>query len=448
MKKLLFSLLVVSLLLPGVGLADGMIVTPAEYYAWETEQKGAIFYESDTKTETLVISMAFQGDATDFAWVIPTPNKPEVEKGSQKLFTELEELTGVDDYKYESGISLGLTADAPMDTAVTVIEEKTVDYYDIAVLASTDSKALSKWLNDNGYQYPKENAYILNDYINNDWYFVAAKITQDAADDSTITSDLNYGTATPLQLTFTAENIVYPLKISKVTEAESADDYLPGYEPSYYVDIDLYVITDHRQELTDFTAEYADKITNDEIEDLAVDTQGDPWVAPAEKSYFLTKLYSYYAIEDMEEDLFPKDAEKDTKIKAGYQWTGEDSAKIVLYTLLFIAIGLIAVIISPWVLLFAFYSLIFYLVKNVKVKITFAVIQIIDMVMSFCMFGAAIALTVFAYLELFSSMETYYYSIEEEISLVAAAMALTVVLGIVFVAKVVAMIIQKKKYKK
>lgn len=453
MKKIIFSLLIFCLVLPIVLNADGGIVPPQDYYMWETGQKGVIFYESDTKTESLVLSMSFQGNAKDFAWIIPTPNKPEVEQGSQDLFTSLEEITGgYDDYSYESG-DLALGAKDAVEAAVTVIEQKTVDYYEVAVLSSTDADSLTTWLNDNGYQYPEKYSYIFNEYINNDWYFVAAKIIPELSEDSTITSDLSSGTATPLQLTFEAKNLVYPMKISQIMADQSIDsaaaiDGSLYYSPSY-VDVNLYVITDNKQELTDFTVSYADEITGKEVQDLAVDTNGDAWVTPDENNYYLTKLYSYYAVSDMDSDLFPKDAEENTTVTYGYAWTGTDTLMIILYTILFIAIGIIVMIISPYGLMFIIFSLFFYFIKNVKAKIFFVVLQILDTIVTFLSLAAAVVLTVFAFILLYDAIGYYYtYSLDEEMAAVAGALALSVVLLLFFIGKVIALVIQKKKYKK
>ena len=469
MKKLIFSLLAFCLLLPGLALADGGLIPPDDYYIWETGQRGAIFYESDTTTETLVLSMNFQGNAKDFAWIIPTPNKPEVTKGNQELFTALQEKTG--DYYYDDyGLGYAETAAAPAEDKVTVVEEKTIDYYDVAVLSAKDPDALTKWLNDNGYKYPEKYSYIFNDYINNGWYFVAAKIQPKLAKETDIEAELNSGTATPLQLAFQTNNIVFPLQISKIsggdtqesTEAKSieaiegeaeavAEDIalLPPYpyEPPAYVDITLYIIADHQQEVTGWTAEYADKIDGKEVQNLAVDTNGDPWVTPEQSDYYLTKLYNYMAYADMDNDIFPKDADKDTTVKGGYEWSSEDTTQLVMYTLVFIALGIVVGIMSPFGLLFIIYTTIFFLTKNVKARIVFVVLQIIDTVITFAFMALAIVLTVFAWIQMFDNVGSYYY-LQDDIIASAAALATAKVLGLLFIGKIIILLVERKKFKR
>ncbi|MBU0732420.1 DUF2330 domain-containing protein [Patescibacteria group bacterium] len=474
MKKLIFSLLAFCLLLPGLALADGGLIPPDDYYIWETGQRGAIFYESDTTTETLVLSMNFQGNAKDFAWIIPTPNKPEVTKGNQELFTALEEKTG--DYYYNDiGLGMAETAAAPAGDKVTVIEEKTIDYYDVAVLSATDPDALTKWLNNNGFKYPEKYSYIFNDYINNGWYFVAAKIQPKLAEDTNIQDELNYGTATPLQLTFQAKNIVFPLQISKISGGDAptimtdaqpieaiegevatvandvAEDIalMPPYpyEPPAYVDITLYIIAGHQQEVAGWTTEYADKIDGKEVQDLAVDTNGDPWVTAEQSNYYLTKLYTYMAYADMDNDIFPKDTEKDATVKGGYEWSGEDTTQLVMYTLVFIAIGIVIGIMSPFGLLFIIYTSIFFLTKNVKARIVFIVLQIIDTIVTFAFMALATVITVFAWIQMFDNVGSYYY-LQDDIIASAAALAAAKVLGLLFIGKLIILCVERKKFKR
>ena len=204
-----------ALVVPSVTLADGMVMPPIDQWIQETDQKAVIFY--DKGVETMVISIAFQGDAEDFAWIVPTPSKPTVKKGSDELFTNLESLTGYSDIYYNDSLAPFGAIQESTKSEVTVVETKKIDYYDVTVLSSTDNDSLTKWLNDNGYNFPTAASYILNDYINNGWYFVAMKIDPESLGWTDVEGQLRSGHATPVSLSFTTENIVYPMKISSVT---------------------------------------------------------------------------------------------------------------------------------------------------------------------------------------------------------------------------------------
>lgn len=453
MKKLLFSLLVCTLFVPLLSNADGMVIPPLDYYTWETSQKAAIFYESATKTETMQVSMTFSGNAKDFAWIIPVPNKPNVEKGSQTLFTALETLTGYS-YTYDYAMP-PYESTAALDKDVTVVEQKAVDYYDVSVLSATDAKALSKWLNDNGYQYPEKYAYIFNDYISNGWYFVAAKIAPDVTDSTAITAQLLSGTATPLQLTFTTENITYPLKISQAVTQNTAasSEAVPNANVNAAVtaptamDITLYIIADHRQEVADYSTTYANWIKEENLENLAFDTQGNDWVDAQKSKYFLTKLYKYQQVSAMSEDIFPQDTDKDTIVHSGYEWDSENTMNLIMYSILFTAIGFAVVLLSPLALIFIILSLIFYFAKSAKVKVVCLVLQIIDTIITLCFTAAAIAVTVYSFIELFDALSLSSY-LESEINAASIAIACCLTFIALFAGKLVALLIIKKKYKK
>jgi hypothetical protein len=196
----------------GKAKADGMVIYPPTKPVYETGQKAVIWW--DGKKETLVLSTTFKGDAEDFAWVIPVPSKPEVTSGKDELFTSLDTLTRPkvqESYAPAYG-GLQMIGDTVSRSPVTVIETKQVDIYDVTVLEATGGKALREWLTKNGYDYPTNRDFLLQYYINKNWYFVAAKVSTEAL--GYVGSTLKEGHANPLTITFDSAGIVYPLKIS------------------------------------------------------------------------------------------------------------------------------------------------------------------------------------------------------------------------------------------
>lgn len=346
MKILYRSLLtfVVSLA-PVLAQADGAIMPEPGYYMYETAQTAAIFYESDTQTETLVVGMTYQGTAKEFAWMIPTPSKPEVERGSRTLFSEISDLMyGEDYYDYSYYPTAGVLEEEAVGGGVTVVEEKQVDYYDVTVLEATSSQDLLDWLNTNGYQFPSEKKYILNDYVAAGWFFTALKINADSVD-KTVAEALRTGQAVPVQLTFTTANMVYPLRISAVTD-----------DASTYQTIDLYIFDDHKVEANQFYDNYGDWVKQDEITQLAHDTNGNSWVEPADKKYFLTYLSANLSAADMTDDVFPFDADNnDTTSYSSSSWDAEEIAQVILLTIVMTLLVMGGVIISPigWVMIAA-----------------------------------------------------------------------------------------------
>lgn len=342
-KIFIFSGLIL-LFLPQVIFADGLFLPPIGNYVQETDQKAVIFYEKDKEAETLVISTKYKGNAEDFAWIIPVPGEPEITRGSYNLFNELVKKTTVPTTYQNVALgssTLEFDSSSTMPAPVEVVETKTIDYYDIAVLKSTDNDALASWLTDNGYQYPENKAYIFNEYINNGWFFIAMKINPEYAE-SEVNSSLYSGTATPIQLTFQTKNIIYPLRLSSIAQDIATSSH------STSVPITLYVFAKNKQQATNFNVQYADKMKKDDIMKLANQSNGDPWITPKEGKYFLTKLYGSLQYTQMNEDLFLKDAE-DNKVVNNKKsnFNANIFARFILMVLLFMTICILIAIFSP-----------------------------------------------------------------------------------------------------
>ena len=320
-------------LIPLFVLADGGIFPPPDYYMYETDQRAMIFYEN--KTETLVLSATFRGDAKDFGWIIPTPSRPDVSKSSDELFISLDELT-----RTQQTYPMPLDIDDAYRTGqntedVYIVETKKVEYYDIAVLTAGDSKALADWLSKNNYQFPTTSSYVLDSYIDNDWYFTAVKINTELINQS-VGRQLREVHMIPLELKFSSDKIVYPLKISSVMQDFKSYDYLPlkqgsgasvemmpSFQPRispYYpqkAGVLIYVFTpDNKQTIPGFSAQYAGWVEKKTIEELAFDDKGEPWFKPSQEKYFLTKLTRWMSYAEMTNDLYLRNASDNDLVNA------------------------------------------------------------------------------------------------------------------------------------
>ncbi|MDD3887744.1 MAG: DUF2330 domain-containing protein [Patescibacteria group bacterium] len=381
-KKIVFSLLALFFILPFVVSADGGIIPPPNYYVREDSQKAVIVY--DQGMETLILSVEFSGDAKQFGWLIPTPARPEVSKSSDELFKSLEDLTVGERVYQPADMMLERTQGLGSPESVTVLERKKIDIYDIAVLESTSSQDLAKWLKENGFQYPENEAYIFDDYIKNNWIFTAVKVQSEFLD-TVASKRLSEGRATPLQLVFKSENIVYPLKISavqveKVKEKNTnqiLDDerdlytiqgetavlkqeyqtiYYPPTEPQ--VGITLYVLADHKKTVPGFTTDYAGFVKPEQIEKWAI-VSGKPCIQ-ASKKYYLTKLSDSMTTSEMTDDLYLRDADNNKTVGTGVDQTSKTVAKEILYCFLYLIIW----IISPIGIIFLIATLVQFLAKS------------------------------------------------------------------------------------
>ena len=321
MKKLyyIFAAIIISSfvfpLLPAK--ADGGMFPPDGYYLNETSQKAFIYFSGET--ENLVVSASYQGDSADFAWVIPTPSKPEIFKSDSKIFTKLQKLTISSDTETPTlGSSLN-SFGALESKSVEVIEEKTIDIYDTAILKATDDKALVNWLNEHKYTFPEDKSYMLKEYIDNGWYFAIAKIQNALTNDTDIKTKLAEGTVTPLRLKFQSNKIIYPMKLTRLAldlaeknsknipsptaeagqSSESADIYNPY---SSYIGITLYVLYDSKTSQDMLTTTWANWINPTDINSLGETVVGENWLTSNNKM-FLTKMSASLNIKNVNDDF-------------------------------------------------------------------------------------------------------------------------------------------------
>jgi hypothetical protein len=244
-KKLIAAPLVAIVFLLALAtpvFADGGFFPDSMYRdLYESAQKAVILYGNCTGdctgnctgncTEHLILSVSWEGDAEDFAWVVPVPNMPEIAVTNAELFWELSDFTATEVPGGGGGFGCFYYAAEGEGDGVDVIEEKVVGPYSTAILSATNATALAEWLNANGYVFPEEGEEIITEYIEKEWYFVATKIN--AVDEDTGYA-LAEGAIAPIVLSFASNETVYPLLISSL----SATTATPP-------EVLLYVLADH-----------------------------------------------------------------------------------------------------------------------------------------------------------------------------------------------------------
>ena len=249
-------------------LADGCFFPDSMYRdLYESAQRAVILYGNSTGnyTEHLILSLSFEGDAEDFAWVIPVPDKPEIAVTDAELFWELSDFTATEFPGGGGGFGCG--AASPGQDGVDVIEEEVVGPYATAILSATNATALVDWLNANGYIFPEDGEEIVSEYIEKEWYFVATKINAVEAGTGYALAE---GAIEPIVLSFASEEIVYPLRITSLSA--TAPEVL------------LYVFADHvmvpeqyplyigygRWYENSFSLEFADKVSVEDLSDYEI----------------------------------------------------------------------------------------------------------------------------------------------------------------------------------
>lgn len=179
-----------------------------------------IVFAVDDGHVTATIQIAFQGEAEDFAWVIPVASKPEITVGSQALFTNLRNVTEPQwylnwDYTNECGWWWGFAEDADGAPSagggeggggVQVVDTKEVGPYKTVTLASDDAQELVNWLNENDFDQPPESLPLIEHYLAQDMLFVALKLKQDAG----------VGDIQPVTLDFQESQPCVPLILTRI----------------------------------------------------------------------------------------------------------------------------------------------------------------------------------------------------------------------------------------
>jgi len=270
MKKGLIAapLIAVLFLLPMTAapvLADGGFFTQAMLHdLYESAQRAVILYGNSTgnSIEHLILSVSFEGDAEDFAWVVPVPDKPEIAVTDPELFWELSDFT-----RKVIPRSWGCTAGPSEQDGVEVIEEQVVGPYATAILSATNATALVDWLSANGYIFPEEGEEIISGYIEKEWYFVATKINAVEED----TGDaLAEGAIEPIVLSFASDEIVYPLRITALSATSPevllyvfADHVMVPEQYPFYIGFGYW-------EENSFSLEFGDKVSIEDLSDYEI----------------------------------------------------------------------------------------------------------------------------------------------------------------------------------
>ncbi len=311
-KKLIAAPLVVILFLLVATttpvLADGGFFPDSMYRdLYESAQKAVILYANGTGnctgnctgnyTEHLILSVSFEGDAEDFAWVIPVPNLPEITVTNAELFWELSDFTAAE-VPHGGGFGcFGAAAPGDQD-GVDVIEEQVVGPYATAILSATNETALVDWLNANGYIFPEDGEEIVSEYIEKEWYFVATKI-------NAVEEDTGYalaeGAIEPIVLSFASNQTVYPLRISSLSTTTATPPEVLLYVLADHVMIPeqypLYIGYGNWTENA-FTLEFGGNVSVEDLSEYEILPELVSTYLPGDE-FYLTKLRGWISADQM-----------------------------------------------------------------------------------------------------------------------------------------------------
>jgi hypothetical protein len=245
-----------SLTAPALACGGFFCGSPADVPDPVVQTEERILFEVDPATEevTAYIEIQYEGEPTDFAWLLPVagPVDPEtgIDTAPPGLFDDLELVTApvfrqIDTMGGVAACS-GPTCCGPAPTGqdwatsngsasgVSVVGEAVVGPYAVEILVASEGDNLVNWLQGNGYAFPDAAAEPLQVYIDQGLQFVAVKLLPTERQGPIDTLVVSCAAGTP----------TIPLLLTAISSAPSLEitAYVLGserYVPENYEDLDF-----------------------------------------------------------------------------------------------------------------------------------------------------------------------------------------------------------------
>jgi|GEM_PF-558102 len=241
MEKRFLAVLVNLLVGVSVALGDGGMFlrrTPnTQADVFQPTQK--VYIRWNGSQEKLLIQTKYEGPAEEMVWIIPVPSQPTVERADGSIFNDLSKLTAEPDVDYTEFVDLTVSTwsvggiSNPSSDPVEWHER--IGSYDVALLRPVGGENVIQWLNANDFTVPDPIKPVLEDYLHDGWWMVAARIHPEAL--SSITREkLATGTLHPLDMTFQSPVCVFPMRLTSMVSGPVEElIYIEGpahYEPA------------------------------------------------------------------------------------------------------------------------------------------------------------------------------------------------------------------------
>lgn len=204
-----------------------------------TNKTSQVIFVRDGDHTVITMSSDFEGEAKDFAMVVPVPEvlkESDIRVVQQYIFDKFSQytaprlveyydmnpcrqiydekpLTGKDAIKGDP-----TTSSRPSGKETVKVEAKyTVGEYDILILSATESGGLKTWLTDNGYKLPKGAEEVLDPYIKDGMKFFVVKVNLEQQ------KALGVQTLRPLQIQFNTSKFMLPIRLGMANATAPQD---------------------------------------------------------------------------------------------------------------------------------------------------------------------------------------------------------------------------------
>lgn len=155
------------------------------------EEEALIVWDAKTKTQHFIRRAAFDTQAKDFGFLVPTPEKPELAEADDSVFFRLAQAIAPKvEWKVEHPLELGswlfgmMLRGAKSEAAIAsvdVLAVARVAGFDAVVLQANDADAMAGWLEKHGYEFGPDLRDWLDPYVKASWKITAFKIAKDAS---------------------------------------------------------------------------------------------------------------------------------------------------------------------------------------------------------------------------------------------------------------------------
>lgn len=190
---------------------------------------------------TLTMANDYEGSPTDFAMLVPIPevlSEADVAVIEDATIASVADWSGprlvsyvCDDFQWDSGIALYSEVDSSdsgnsvggesLESSVNVEANFAVGQYDIVILSAEESGDLLTWLDQNGYSVSADTSDVLQEYIDADTFFLAAKVQLDSSEGVPWLS--------PLRISYESSVFSLPIKLGTVNSPGVQDLFIYAF---------------------------------------------------------------------------------------------------------------------------------------------------------------------------------------------------------------------------
>ncbi len=192
---------------PAKGCAS---VAPPGVTVRAVSEEAIIVWDAAKGVEHFIRRTAFETDATDVGFLVPSPTQPELAEVSSEVFGEIAAATEAQTIiRRELELQLACCCLAPMASrgaaggavagmpSVNVLSIEQVAGYEAAVLKADDAGALARWLDVHGYARPPALEAWLEAYVRQGWIITAFKLGRSGGQVATGTVRMSFATRRP-----------------------------------------------------------------------------------------------------------------------------------------------------------------------------------------------------------------------------------------------------------